>query len=151
MAGRPPKPTALKLLEGNRGKRAIPKAEPKPRPIRPDCPSWLPELARKRWSELAPELEMSGVLTIVDGDVLSAYCWAYSETLRLVESLEEEGRTLSGGSKARPEVYMLHHALDIMHKCGMELGIGAASRTKITLKEPDADKSPLERVLELSK
>lgn len=36
--GRPPKPTAIKELEGNPGKRPLNKNEPKPKQTAPKCP-----------------------------------------------------------------------------------------------------------------
>lgn len=41
MAGRKPKPTALKKLEGNPGKRKLNTKEPVPAKGMPDCPVWL--------------------------------------------------------------------------------------------------------------
>ena len=41
MAGRKPKPTALKKLEGNPGKRKLNTKEPVPEKGMPDCPKWL--------------------------------------------------------------------------------------------------------------
>ena len=41
MAGRKPKPTALKKLEGNPGKRKLNTKEPVPDKGMPDCPKWL--------------------------------------------------------------------------------------------------------------
>ena len=41
MAGRKPKPTALKKLEGNPGKRKLNTKEPVPGKGMPDCPKWL--------------------------------------------------------------------------------------------------------------
>lgn len=43
-AGRPRKPTALKLLEGDIHKKRMNMNEPKPRPIVPDPPKWLEEV-----------------------------------------------------------------------------------------------------------
>ena len=40
-AGRKPKPTAMKELEGNPGKRKLNKKEPIPGKGMPDCPKWL--------------------------------------------------------------------------------------------------------------
>ena len=40
-AGRKPKPTAMKELEGNPGKRKLNKKEPMPGKGMPDCPKWL--------------------------------------------------------------------------------------------------------------
>ena len=41
MAGRKPKPTAVKKLEGNPGKRKLNKKEPMLGKGMPDCPAWL--------------------------------------------------------------------------------------------------------------
>ena len=41
MAGRKLKPTAVKELEGNPGKRKLNKKEPKPDKGMPTCPEWL--------------------------------------------------------------------------------------------------------------
>ena len=41
MAGRKPKPTAIKKLEGNPGKRKLNTKEPIPAKGMPECPQWL--------------------------------------------------------------------------------------------------------------
>lgn len=41
MAGRKPKPTAVKKLEGSPGKRKLNKKEPVPSKGMPECPDWL--------------------------------------------------------------------------------------------------------------
>ena len=41
MAGRKPKPTAVKKLEGNPGKRKLNTKEPMPGKGMPACPAWL--------------------------------------------------------------------------------------------------------------
>lgn len=51
--GRKPKPTALKVLEGNPGKRQLNVVEPKPRNKAPKCPAWLDAEAKKEWRRLA--------------------------------------------------------------------------------------------------
>ena len=59
MAGRKPKPTALKLLEGDRGKGRRPINEHEPIPPRGGvkCPPWLLPEAKKEWKRLAASLE----------------------------------------------------------------------------------------------
>lgn len=46
--GRKPKPTAVKVLEGNPGKRSLNTREPQPEKKAPRCPSWLEDEAKKR-------------------------------------------------------------------------------------------------------
>jgi phage terminase small subunit len=75
MAGRPPKPTALKLLQGNPGKRKLNDQEPKPA-AGARMPEWFadrPELAAE-WNRHAPRLEKLGLLTEIDDSALTAIC-----------------------------------------------------------------------------
>lgn len=48
--GRKPKPTNLKVLEGNPGKRPLPTNEVKPQKKAPRCPQWLEEDAKRNGS-----------------------------------------------------------------------------------------------------
>ena len=64
--GRKPKPTAIKELEGNPGKRELNQNEPKPEKKAPRCPTWLEAEAKKEWKRLAKQLEQLGILTEVD-------------------------------------------------------------------------------------
>ena len=69
MAGRPPKPTALKVVEGNAGKRAINKQEPDPNYLQDlSAPDWLTRVpgAVQVWDELAPKLRSARLLTCLD-------------------------------------------------------------------------------------
>ena len=53
MAGRKPKPTAVKKLEGNPGKRKLNTKEPVPAKGMPACSDWLMPEAKKEWERLA--------------------------------------------------------------------------------------------------
>ena len=64
--GRKPKPTAVKVLEGNPGKRSLNTAEPKPEKKAPRCPSWLEDEAKKEWKRMSKQLEQLGILTEID-------------------------------------------------------------------------------------
>lgn len=63
MAGRKPKPAALKKLEGNPGKRKLNAKEPVPGKGMPDCPKWLLLEAKLEWNRLYMKLSEMGVLT----------------------------------------------------------------------------------------
>ena len=154
MPGPKPKPTALKLIEGNPGKQKLPKNEPKPRPIRPTSPRFLNDAAKSIWDELIPELEAMGVVTIVDASVLSGYCAAYEEAMRLSSYLDEAGlvtESPSGYLQQRPEVSIRNKAWDRVAKFAPELGIGAASRSRIEVKKADVDEDPLQDILDAAK
>ena len=61
--GRKPTPTAIKMLEGNPGKRPLNTKEPKPAKKAPSCPKWLEPEAKKEWRRLAKLMEQIGILT----------------------------------------------------------------------------------------
>lgn len=73
MPGRRPKPTALKILEGNPGKRPLPKDEPKPVGV-VKKPTFLKGKAAKIWKEFAPLVQRMGLLTIADVKAFSRWC-----------------------------------------------------------------------------
>ena len=76
--GRKPKPTALKMLEGNPGGRPLNTKEPKPEKKAPRCPSWLEDEAKKEWKRMAKVLENMGLLTEMDMAAFAGYCQAYA-------------------------------------------------------------------------
>src|SRR5436190_10759398 len=63
MRDRRPKPTRLKLLTGNPGKRPLKEDEPRPEPAVPECPPELSPLARQEWDRLTGELDALRMLT----------------------------------------------------------------------------------------
>lgn len=60
MAGRKSKPTAVKKLEGNLGKRKLNKKEPVPAKRMPDYPDWLLPEAKVEWERLCEKLSLMG-------------------------------------------------------------------------------------------
>ena len=137
------------MLEGNRGKRPPKHDEPKPPRDCPEPPPWLDAAAKRKWAALADTLNEMGVLTGIDGDHLAVYCQAYADHERLTRYLRKNGEvTVSpkGYAMPRPEIALRNRARDDLRKAGAELGIGAASRTKIEVKKPDARQTALEEV-----
>lgn len=72
MAGRKPKPTAVKKLEGNPEKRKLNTKEPIPANGMSVCPDWLMPEAKKEWNRLAELMNQMGVLTEVGMSVSNA-------------------------------------------------------------------------------
>jgi P27 family predicted phage terminase small subunit len=79
MRGRKPKPTRLKILEGNPGKRVLNADEPKPMRGVPPTPEYLPPRARATFEMLGARLDAMGVITIADGVALEMLAMAYEE------------------------------------------------------------------------
>ncbi|MEZ5462325.1 P27 family phage terminase small subunit [Dokdonella sp.] len=78
MRGDRPKPTALKLIAGNPGKRPLNDREPQTGDFDLTAPDELTEAARAHWERLAPMLAQSGVMQASDRDILFAYCEAFA-------------------------------------------------------------------------
>lgn len=71
--GPPKKPTALKLLHGNPGKRRLPKDEPRPRG-KAVCPDWVCDPGKELWARFAPDLERDGLLAARNEQEFGSYC-----------------------------------------------------------------------------
>ncbi len=134
----------MKVLSGNPGKRPINQDEPKPRPIAPKCPSWLDKEAKREWKRVAPELERLGLLTVVDGAALAAYCQAYARWKQAEELIKREGMTVttdSGYMMPHPAVKIAEKAQQLIKSFCAEFGLTPSSRSRMQVPgvkdEPD--------------
>ena len=94
MAGRPRKPTALKLITGNPGKRAGNSHEPEPNLLQDLAPPvHLPEHVAAVWRELAPKLRAAQLLTELDTPLLELTCAAIA-AFRLTLEKTADGKLL---------------------------------------------------------
>jgi P27 family predicted phage terminase small subunit len=78
LRGPAPKPTAIRIIDSNPGKRPLNGREPQPDAVEPRCPDHLDKDARKEWRRLVPILLRMRVLTEADGYSLANLCQAYS-------------------------------------------------------------------------
>jgi len=76
--GPKPKPTKLKLVEGNPGHRNMNKREPKPTNAIPSCPRQLSATARAEWKRVSAILHRNGLISLLDRAALAAYCSSYA-------------------------------------------------------------------------
>ncbi len=132
--GRKPKPTALKILEGNPGKRPLNEHEPVPPKQQIKCPTWLEPEAKKEWRRLAPSLESMGVLTTADQTAFAGYCQAYARWKEAEEFISQHGsifQTPSGYVQQVPQVSIAQQNLKIMQSFCSEFGLTPATRSRI--------------------
>jgi P27 family predicted phage terminase small subunit len=80
--GPAPKPTALRVLHGDRKSR-INQNEPQPRPISPPRPPWMSDHAGELWDLLMPDLEAMGTVKASDWVALAALCETWSRWQRI--------------------------------------------------------------------
>jgi phage terminase small subunit len=82
MRGRKPKPTFLKVLDGNPRKRLLNDREPQAAAGIPDRPDWLDAEAQAKWDGVTRELADMGLLALADRAPLTAYCrWVDAEPM----------------------------------------------------------------------
>jgi P27 family predicted phage terminase small subunit len=145
--GRPAKPTQLKLLAGNPGKRRLPENEPQPpKDLKPPGPPrYLKnKAARSEWRRISPLLHNLGLLTKIDQAALAAYCqtfarWQWAEE-KLAELDDLVTTTDSGYPVQSAHLAIANKALELMHKFLVEFGLTPSSRTRVKAPpKPDID------------
>ena len=131
--GRKRKPTHLKLIDGNPGKRKLEPA-PKVPPQRPIAPSTLSEEARKEWQYVVPRLDEVGMLTKVDRTALEVYCEAVATHREAIGHLRELG-ILVRGDKGRvvknPAAQLARDAATTIRLFCSEFGLTPSSRMRM--------------------
>ena len=149
--GRKPKPTALKMLEGNPGGRPLNTKEPKPAKKAPRCPSWLEDEAKKEWKRMAKVLEQMGLLTEMDMAAFAGYCQAYARWKEAEEFLTQHGsmvRTPNGYLQQVPQVSIAQTNMKIMLKFCEQFGLTPSARSRIVGGENGDEEDEMEKLLE---
>lgn len=137
-----PKPTALKILQGNPGRRPLNKFEPKPKPEIPSCPVELCDDAKLEWNRLAPHLFSMGLITVADRAMFAAYCQAFGRWIEAERVLKVEGAILTTDKHnlvQNPRLWVANKALDQMYKFMSEFGLSPSSRVRLNVSPPVED------------
>ncbi len=153
MASPKPVPTALRLIKGNPGKRAINKQEPKPKRGIPRCPAHLDSKAKTAWKKLCTHLDNMGVLTLADELALETMVSVYARIRELQKELKELGGTTyksvrEGGDvmfKAYPQVAQLEKAESTFRSYLTEFGLTPSARAKLKTEESPDEDDPLSK------
>lgn len=143
MAGRPPKPTALKLVTGNPGKRALNKQEPDPEYLDDaTAPAWLPDAAKLVWDEIVPNLRKARLVSIVDVPLLGMGCIAianYREATKLSDKrLLVKGANDNGFPTPNPALFVQSMSFKQAREVFRAFGMSPIDRTRIAL-QPQGD------------
>ena len=162
MAGRPPKPTVLKLLEGNPGKRKLNDREPVPKSGRPKRPSWLASNARRYWPSTLALLDDMDVLSVVDGTAVALLCTALAEYVAsnteveangltwLETRLDKDANVVSTALKANPAVAMRADSWRRVNLMLQQFGMTASSRAKIHV-QPSEETDEFDKLMRRKK
>jgi P27 family predicted phage terminase small subunit len=144
-AGRRPKPTAIRILEGT--------ANRKPPSREPSAPKGIPPLPERlnadavalaKWHELSAILTGMGVLTTGDGEALATLCEVHAAEQSCLLQLRAGGAVMHtdlGGVKPNPAGPMYRSLVAMKASLLSEFGLTPSSRTKLatTIQAPQDD------------
>lgn len=146
------KPTALRLLEGNAGKRPLDlSAGVNPTIAIPDAPRHLGREARKEWKRITPLLEELGLISGLDRSALAMYCQAAGRLAELetafgrkVDALVDGGMnyfdavheashstTPSGYQQQSVIVQLITRHREQLHRYLQHFGLSPAARGRV--------------------
>ena len=160
MRGRKPKPTARKKLEGNPGKRAINKREPKPKTSEHAKPRLVHtlqaaldgqaiEATAKIFTErYLPQMQAIGVYTDADQAAFELMTLHYALAWTAAEVVQHDGLTVTSvksGEKKHPLLQVVRENSNLFRAYAAEFGMTPSARARIELPDP-ADRN---RQLEL--
>jgi P27 family predicted phage terminase small subunit len=132
--GLAPKPTALRLLHGDRESR-INRNEPIPPDGPPVCPAYVSDEVREIWDYTLANLIHMGIATPADRDALLCYCEAVVTHRRASELLKEAPLLVSGAVKGtritNPAVRVQRDAAVLVKVLAQEFGFTPSARSEI--------------------
>jgi P27 family predicted phage terminase small subunit len=150
MRGRKPKPTRIKVLSGNPGKRPLAKDDVKPPRALPRPPAILQNLARKEWWRIGRVLYEAGLLTQIDVPALVAYCQSYATWCEAQQEIRRSGTVIKSGRgqpMLSPFLKVANIAWQQWTHILTEFGMTPSSRSRVTIANPAAEEDEFEKFL----
>ena len=164
MRGRKPKPTSLKLSEGDPGHIGVRKLreslEAQPLATRglPECPRHLKGAARRVWRFLAEELRDMGLDYRCDALGLEGLSVMYARAIEAdevvrrdgltieVSVMDPEGKVIRKETKPNPAISLSKEAWKLVRSFATEFGLSPVARTRVKVTPPNDD-DDLEKLL----
>ena len=154
MRGRKPKPTHLRLITGNAGKRRINKHEPKPSGHLTEPPDWFTPAQIETWRHAIANAP-AGLLRKLDRGVLTVWTVAATLHQEAASKLNDSSLLVRGPARQadlfggepvprgapvpNPFLSILHKQANIMMRAAEQLGFSPASRARVEISTPDED------------
>lgn len=135
--GPAPRPTALKLLNGDRESR-INREEPIPRDALPIPPRKISDDVREIWDYTLRELNAMGIAAAADRDALVCYCEAvvtHRKASEMVAASTVLVKGLHGGLVRNPALAIQRDAAHTIRALAQEFGLTPSARTRIRADE----------------
>jgi P27 family predicted phage terminase small subunit len=134
-AGRKPKPTALKLIQGTYRRDRANANEPKLKAMIPPCPKFLQGEARETYRKVSKKLARIGLMTEIDEMAFAMLCQSWAEYLEASEKLRETGmlvKSPNGFPMMDPYLVIANAAVKKIRALLTEFGMSPSSRCRIT-------------------
>jgi P27 family predicted phage terminase small subunit len=110
------------------------------RPKPPARPSWLSPFGRRVWDRIVTELEPLGVLSVVDRDVLAAYCDAAAFAKDARDQIRIDGLAVPGqrGERVKHPLFQVWtQSVGLVEKLGTKLALNPSARLRLLAEVPD--------------
>lgn len=136
--GPSPKPTALRILDGDRNKKRINLDEPVARIGLPECPDEVTDEVRQIWDYTVRELSVMGIAFPADRDSLLCYCEAVVTHRRACAVLAKSAILVKGihGNMVRnPALQIQRDAAAVIRAFAQEFGLTPSARSTIRAQE----------------
>ena len=141
--GRKPKPTHLKVVTGNPGKRQINENEPRPDLSIPTPPPHLSDEAKVEWGRVCDQLYRLKLLSDIDRASLAAYAQAYGRWVQAERALAKMAasdgvtkgllvKTRNGNAIQNPLVGTANKAMADMMRYAAEFGMTPSARSRLS-------------------
>jgi P27 family predicted phage terminase small subunit len=136
MRGAKPKPTHLKIIAGNPGKRPLNKKEPKPEGSLTDPPDWMSNEQKKVWVKAIASAP-TGLLKALDESVLVAWVVASDLHREASQKVARSGMVMRSPMKGEPiqnpYLPIINKQAQIMMKAAAEMGFTPSSRSRVSV------------------
>ena len=146
MAGRTPRPSNLKLIEGRGNGRDSGGRPVKPPPgfvrLPPTAPEWLDPEARAMWEKVVPELQRLQLLKPIDEAALTALCVTWSRLVEAQDIIARNGilQETERGTIKHPAVMIAEAASKELRAWSAEFGLTPSSEGRLgKTAQPDDD------------
>lgn len=140
MRGRKPKPTYLRVLDGNAGRRPLNPDEPQPVGVlaEHEPPPWLSDPQKDGW-RYAMKHAPPGMLKRLDQSILTVWVVAeerHADAAQKVSSLGSLLKSKAGTPYQNPYLSIMNKQAQIMMKAAAELGFTPSSRSRVKVEPP---------------
>lgn len=151
MKGRKPKPSYLRVLDGNAGRRPLNKDEPKPEHALRDPPASLSDRQKEIWRDALAQAP-PGMLTTLDSSVFKVWVVACDFHDQANDMVTKHGvfmKTKAGAPIQSPWMHVVNKQSQIMMKAAAEMGFTPSSRSRVKV-EGAASSSKFAELKEVS-